>query len=298
MLTDGLISSRLIPILLLNCFALTASAGVQTTRPDPPVWKGVFADDLEALNIDFNEDGKVDFRLVTEFGFMVAYFDWPTRVVEKWKLVEGTTNVDYSGIAALPIGTMIGGDVINWDPSRYVWWAGFTNRNDLTQQYGDHEATVMLELNAGIGVGEVADGDAVGKEGVMAVEFQINGQVHYGYVHFDFRRERGNTGTFGYIYGWAYETEPGVPITAARIADGPPVVDGKIVNFVRRVEDNRSYILIWNAVVSGTYHVESSSDLVTWTAVSGDIIADRDYMRFTTPESVATQTFYRVRRVK
>src|ERR1041385_4435638 len=140
MLTDALVSSRLFLVVFLNGFALMASAGVQTTRPDPPVWTGGFAGDLEALDIDFNEDGKADIRLVTEFGVIVAYFDSPTRVVEMWKRVEGTTNVDYSGIAALPIGTMIGGDVIDWDPRRYMWWAGFTNRNDLTQQYGDHEA--------------------------------------------------------------------------------------------------------------------------------------------------------------
>jgi len=37
--------------------------------------------------------------------------------------------------------------VIDWDPSRYKLWEGFTNRNELSQQYGDHEAGVMRTIS-------------------------------------------------------------------------------------------------------------------------------------------------------
>ena len=50
----------------------------------------------------------------------------------------------------------------------------------------------------------------------MALEFYVNGQRHYGYVHFDFRSPSGTPlgGAGGVIYGWAFETEPLVPIKA------------------------------------------------------------------------------------
>ena len=55
---------------------------------------------------------------------------------------------------------------------------------------------------------------------MIAVEFAINGEVHYGYIHFDFRSNGTSLGgTAGLIYGWAYETEPGVPICAVPLDD-------------------------------------------------------------------------------
>jgi hypothetical protein len=101
-------SPKLLLVLFLGCVALKASGGIITTRPDPPLLKSAFGDDLQSLDIDFNNDGQMDIRLVSEFGFMVAYFDWPTRVVVKWKLVEGSTNVDYQGMAGCPSALLLG----------------------------------------------------------------------------------------------------------------------------------------------------------------------------------------------
>ena len=55
---------------------------------------------------------------------------------------------------------------------------------------------------------------------MMALEFLINGQPHYGYIHFDFRplTDAPLSGAVGFIYGWAYETEPGVPIKAVSMS--------------------------------------------------------------------------------
>lgn len=55
-------------------------------------------------------------------------------------------------------------------------------------------------------------GDAVGKEGVMALQFYIGTERHYGYIHFNFSGAPDGLG--GVIYGWAYETQPDVPIQA------------------------------------------------------------------------------------
>ena len=55
---------------------------------------------------------------------------------------------------------------------------------------------------------------------MMALEFLINGQPHYGYIHFDFRplTVAPLSGAVGFIHGWAYETEPGVPIKAVSMS--------------------------------------------------------------------------------
>jgi len=56
-------------------------------------------------------------------------------------------------------------------------------------------------------------GDVVGKNAVIALEFYVAGQPHYGYIHFNFDGFAG-----GVIYGWSYETEPNVAIEAKSLA--------------------------------------------------------------------------------
>jgi hypothetical protein len=69
----------------------------------------------------------------------------------------------------------------------------------------------------------VVSGDVAGKEGVMALEFDVNGQPHYGYIHFDFHQ-----GPDGIIYGFAYETEPGIPIKASPLSPPPQPTDNNL----------------------------------------------------------------------
>jgi hypothetical protein len=297
--TFVLVMRRLLGLSFFGLLALGVSAAVITTRPDPPVVKGAFSDDLDSLEIDFNEDGVVDIRLVTEFGGIDAYFDLPTRIVVTVSLPfpEAGTNLDYGGIGALPIGTVIGNELMgDLDLNRYIWWEGFTNSYDLTQQFGNHEAGVMIVAWGGGGV--VASGDVPAKEGVMAVEFYVEGQPHYGYIHFDFRLERGwLLGSGGYIYGWAYESEPWTPITAERIRNGPPVLDFKLTSIEPWPDQSGKMVLRWNAVAGAVYRIEASEDFVTWSDLSGDVVADRDFMAFITAPSPATQRFFRLARV-
>ena len=81
------------------------------------------------------------------------------------------------------MGTVFGSTLAS-NLVEYIWWTGFTNTYDLTVQYGNHEGALLLT-----GIGGI-EGNVVGKEGVMGVEFLISGQVHYGYIHFDFRLAR------------------------------------------------------------------------------------------------------------
>jgi hypothetical protein len=169
----------------------------------------------------------------------IAISTRPTKFSLKLRLILGDipyTNV-LGPVAAVPLGSTIGSNVVSslvlLDTSNYCWFSGITNNDDLSQSYGNHEDLGMIVVNDGI-VGDppIADGDIVGQEGAIAVQFYINGQPHFGYIHFDFRPQHGGypSGTAGYIYGWAYETQPNTPIVANSLGT-LPIDDCKIVNF-------------------------------------------------------------------
>lgn len=227
---------------LLACLAFNAAASIQITKFDPPLALDAFAD-ITASNqlfnvfpLDFNLDGIPDFNLAyggnSSFGLggIEVFFNSPSRIVVKQPL----------DVAALPLGTIIGANLKL--PKPYQWSAGYSYGDDVTQSLGDHELTAIAVPNTmpGPGYGTISiigsngiltplpspqfpllEGDVAGKQGVIAVEFYINGQPHYGYIQFDFRSNSNNRfgGTKGVIIGWAYETEPGVPIFAAPIGD-------------------------------------------------------------------------------
>jgi hypothetical protein len=251
---------------LIGCLAWSATAAVQTVRFDPPLVINSFSEESSdgilpsIFGVDFNTDGDADFRLLYGFGGIEAYFNNPTRV--GCKAGQSGTPLIGGSVAAVPLCSIIGGDIVSSvTTNRYVWAPGYTNRDDLTQPLGDHEASVLSAYWIGftvpgtIGGGisiigntivtnytppppqPVVTGDIAGKEGVMALEFNVNGQPRYGYIHFDFRPETTTpianaadvTGVFckavGVIYGWAYETEPGMPIEAVSLAPDTETID-------------------------------------------------------------------------
>ena len=223
----------------------SAQAAVQVTQFDPALRISAWADpptnsDLyNVLAADFNADGQADFRLAYEMGAMEAFFNAPTRFATRVSppILGGGTHFILAGglVAAVPLNSRIGTNIVSPGTNTFAWSTGFTNRYDLTQPLGDHEATVILAnlvaptlpgpiinfssngiLVTNIYVFPTVTGDVVNREGVMAVEFNLNGELHYGYIHFDFRSAAAGNfgGTGGVIYGWAYETEPNVAIKA------------------------------------------------------------------------------------
>jgi hypothetical protein len=121
--------------------------------------------------------------------------------------------------------------IVNLDQDA-VW----TFSPPMWQPLGDHEASVILAnfvifpqpepivifstngtlVTNNPSLAIPASGDVLNREGVMAIEINLGGQPHYGYIHFDFRSNTGGIigGAGGVIYGWAYETEPNVAIKA------------------------------------------------------------------------------------
>lgn len=245
---------------LLLWMPFNISAAVQVTCFDPPLPISALADvpgpGPNVIAVDFDADGNVDFNLLFGCcGGIDAYFNGPARIVVARQLYPGITNV-YGSLGALPLGTVIGSNLItSADTNRYVWHTGDTNSSDDTQAYGDHKTIVLTVLNSGvIGQPLVVGGDPADKEGVMAVEFLIGTNVHYGYIHFDFRREIGwYGGCGGYILGWAYETEANKPIVAAPIAVPPtPFLLGL------QKQSEGVFDLSWRATPGATYRVQAA----------------------------------------
>ncbi len=237
---------------LIACVAFGAQATVQVTQFDPPLNISSYYVDAPAnglfniLGVDFDADGEVDFRLAYGLGGIGAYFNAPVCFGQR---VSGPGVAGRGGpVAGLPLGSTIGPNIVSSVTNFYAWSSGDTNIDDLTQPFGDHEATVitanMVAFNAPLGTTSggilftnlppistvpVVSGDVVGRECVIAVQFYANGEVHYGYIHCDF-----SNGASGVIYGWAYETLPNVPIVAAPLSPVAPQAKGPtgIVGFV------------------------------------------------------------------
>jgi hypothetical protein len=270
---------------LFACLALSAQAAVQVTRFDPPLKISAFDNVPETsfynvLAADLNADGDVDFRLAYGLGVVESYFNAPVRFAQR---VARPDVVGRGGpVAAVPLGSVIGTNILSAISTNfYVWSPGYTNHDDLTQPLGDREASVItanlvvttpppilpgpivtLTVSNGTIVTNIcnggpfpgglitsmpiASGDVVGKEGVMALEFYVNGQPHYGYIHFNFDGFAG-----GVIYGWSYETEANVAIEAKSLAldnhGGQPPSEARsgIIGFVH--EGN---LLGWTLAVS------------------------------------------------
>lgn len=291
-------------IALLALFVLLANgvkADVVITRLEPPFqvvmpWENLPDPLVEA--IDFNNDGQVDLYFTYDnFGMEAGFFAPGQIFIVPIAPPAGHTNV-YGFVAALPFGTIIGSNVVSSASlGNDLWYQGDAVLSGDSTQYGDHGNGVgYVASDETVGDQIVIAGDVVGKEGVMALKFYINGQPHFGYVHFDFRyiyQIPPGGGFGGYIDGYAYETQPGVSITAERLNDSTPASDRLITGF----NQFNGFVLTWNAVNGGTYRVQSSTNLVTWADASGDILANQNSVTFTIPAPSASQCFYRIYRV-
>jgi hypothetical protein len=242
---------------LIACLAFGTQAAVQVTRFDPPLQISAYADApansyFNVLGVDFDANGEVDFRLAYGMGQIGAYFNAPVRFGQTTPLVWSNVVRRDSPVAGVPLGSIIGSNIVSLVATNlyasYAWSSGETNGYDLTQPLGDHEATVIianlvqnftiLGTTSGgilftnlppISTVPIVSGDVVGRECVIAMQFNVNGEVHYGYIHCDF-----SNGATGVIYGWAYETEPNVAIEAASLAPVAPQAKGPtgIIGFV------------------------------------------------------------------
>jgi hypothetical protein len=250
------LTSRGVLIAIMGCLLAPSSrAEVHIARFDPPLNVSAFSVPAPGLDwattaFDFDLDGQPDFRLTYGMGLMTAYFNSPTQFAAKalHPVVVGAQDV----VGAVPLGWVIGSNIISsgLTADSYVWSAGGTN-NYLPDLLGNHQANVisanqvipanmpLMTLSNGIWITNISFppfpvpswGDVVGQEGVIALQFYIGTELHYGYIHFNFKG-----GTGGVIYGWAYETEPNVPIKSMQLLTGEKLNKRKMIFDINPVQ--------------------------------------------------------------
>jgi hypothetical protein len=247
-------------VALIGCFAFGAQAAVQVTRFDPPLPISAYAEPsgdsyFDVLAADLDADGVLDFRLAYACGDISAFFNVPTRFAQR--VSQPNVEAKWGPVAGVPLDSTIGSNIVSSIATNfYAWSSGYSNKfDDLTASLGDNQTTVItanLVTYGGVPPGLIVtidtngfttniiyphptiSGDVAFKDAVMALEFYIEGQRHYGYIHFNF-----NGGAAGVIYGWAYETEPNTAIVAASLApasippiDTQPKVNSGIVGLI------------------------------------------------------------------
>jgi hypothetical protein len=288
---------------LLGFLIPRVSADVVITRLEPPLSVGVpwsFISDIKA--IDFNHDGQTDMYLSWDTMYMSVSFFAPNRVFIRKDPPTSPGQTNVSGIVgALSFGTVIGSNVVSaFNLTNYAWHSGDVIPAGNGTEFGNRgNAGGYVADSHVVGQPPIIAGDVVGRDGVMAFQFHVNGQPHFGYVHFDFRPQNGwltGSGFGGYIRGFAYETVAGAPIVAQRLDGAITTDDGKITGFVQLL--NRSFLLTCNTVAGGTYQVQMSGDLAAWNPVGVPVQAEGNSLSFTLPavEPSPSQAFYRIRR--
>jgi hypothetical protein len=292
------------PIFLLAFLCLLLpqiQASVVVTKLDPPLavgvpWYGNWNTAFQEMS--FGSDEGTNLLLTWSGAEMDLAFNAPSQVfILRDGDPPGRTNV-YGGLAALPLGTVIGSNVVSTaDISNDAWIGGSVT--DVPNSNVRYDSVGMVVTDETIGDPISVIGDVVGKEGIMAVEIYANGEAHYGYVHFDFRSENGwvpGTGFGGYILGWAYESEPGQPITAAPIAV-PPLQ----FRFDVQPDGGNSIDINWTATPGAAYRVLSTTNLARpFASYSSDIVptsgadASPVGVTFTLNAPTNAATFWRV----
>jgi len=243
---------RLLFVILLNGWlALEAPAGLVVTKLNTPrhFGPGVGAFPMEPTEIDFDGDERVDFRFFPHSSGISAYIPQDARVVVRF---DTSPNRVGGAVAGLPLNFWFG------ETNRlsgYRWWNGFPVMDPEQQIYGDRILTVMIFLTQPVNPEIlVVNADIRFQNSAVGVEFLIGTNKHYGYIHVDMRQEHDYLlGAGGYIYGWAYETEPGKPIFTAPIAVPAVPARSRIVNL-----NDGGFNVCWRGTIGGLYRVQGS----------------------------------------
>ncbi len=233
--------------------ASNAQAEVHIARFDPPLSLDAFSDPAPGLDwntsaFDFDLDGRADFRLTYGGGTMAAFFNTPTCYAVQMpppSAIVFPIDDPIGPVGSVPLGSMIGSNIVSSAGTNfYAWSQGLTNILEFPELLGDHMEVLMygpqlshgpvplepITFSNGVSAANslrpkpYVTGDVVGQEGVIALQFYIGSERHYGYIHFNFK-----AGSKGVIYGWAYETEPDVSIQAMPLLPGEKLNKRKII---------------------------------------------------------------------
>lgn len=154
------------------------------------------------FNIDLNDDGIPELQH-DALGGSAYLRTWGETKILGLKLPYQNVMWYDSEPYALPASTVIGPD------SPYLY-PEFGNLSGWWTQQSSVPGVAGLHARYDIGT----SGFFVGTRGYIGIEFQIEGETHYGWIDLD-----NFTWWQSEIHGWAYESEPNKPIIAGAIPE-------------------------------------------------------------------------------
>ncbi len=153
------------------------------------VWQG-----SEYFDLDVNADGTVDFTLTASLNLFCGIA--PTD--QNKHLIHPSPPPNIGGaIAALDAGYLIGSNSSDNSPEE---WFG------VEGNYG----TLILKLSTG------QTGEFLKHRGFVGLEFEAADGTHYGWLDIE---GVPNGGSYIWVYGWAYESTPGLSIVAGAVPE-------------------------------------------------------------------------------
>jgi hypothetical protein len=192
---------RLIQSLFLVCAGvLSSQADIIYTPLDPPL--AMWTSGPQILEpLDFNGDGTPELTLGADVGFLGVRAEGETRL-----LVFTPPPPNLPGpVEPLATGFDIG---LESEIGSIIWFEGYSN-DPGHPSYNVDFRTLVSCLDTG------CSGRFRGQQAYMGVEFELPDGIHYGWVWLSVSE----TVASGSVGGFAYESEPGMPIIAGAVPE-------------------------------------------------------------------------------
>ena len=181
--------ARLFAILGLALLAATPCWGIiAVTWLDEPLELGEWWNPPTPHSLDIDGNGTIDFSF---FGDSVSFVGMRSEGINRYLITPSPPPNTGGPIAALEAGFLIEAQSddgnLDWFGDNYDYWSG-----------------LMQELSTGTA------GEFWGTRAYIGIEFQMDDGMHYGW----FDVEGSSSSPYAEVYGWGYETDPGVSVLA------------------------------------------------------------------------------------
>lgn len=198
--------SALIASAWLLCSGVVPAAIVyHRVEGDPPLISYFTSNPRQEIDLD--DDGIFDFAIIAEG--LASSLSAP-RQAALFGLDYTTTGDIGSKVIPLSLGEEVGPQL----PMRYGALAGFYSD---ASQGGPHLLAGAYVLGAPPNPVLIVIGNFILIRAYAGVQFEIDGQTHYGWI--DLENSALGGGAEFKAYGWAYESEPNTPIVAGSVPE-------------------------------------------------------------------------------
>lgn len=180
------------------------AAVVVTVLPEPLEIREELWGRFDPIDVDGN--GTVDFTFGSAFSGVGLRTERANRAI-----IHTTPPPDIGGsLQPLPSGYQVGSILGSANGIEVAWIS-----SDPVGGYVDPAELAFINIVLVVSTGSASAFPEWGLRAPVGIEFEIDGNIHYGYL--DITAGKGYAGIT--LHGWAYETEPGMPILAALVPE-------------------------------------------------------------------------------